>query len=236
MVKVTTMPNRTVILVIILILVMLAAAIYFTHFHSYLNFEDFKNNSAAFKEHVEARYFLAVFFYIGIYFVVAAFSIPGAFVLSIAGGFLFGTILSTAYVIAGATSGAILAFLASRYLVGNYIQKRYGKDLVNINREIEENGKYYVLMLRFISIPPFFVLNIFAGLTKLDLKTFIWTTALGILPATIIYSFAGSNLSRIEEPREIFSLNMMIAFFLLGLLAILPVLAGKFLKKKPLVL
>lgn len=227
------MSNRTIVLVIILILVMLAAAINFTNFQNYITFEDFKNNSDTFKEYVGENYLLATFVYIGIYFVVAAFSIPGAFVLSIAGGFLFGTILATAYVLAGATSGAILAFLTSRYLAGNYLQNKYGGELVNINREIEENGKYYILMLRFISIPPFFVLNILAGLTKLDLKTFVWTTALGILPGTLIYSFAGSNLSRIEEPREILSLNMMIAFFLLGLLALSPVLAQKFFKKKP---
>jgi len=203
-----------------------------TNFASYINFEDLRNNSEEFKMHVQQRYIIAALFFVGIYFVVAAFSIPGAFALTTAGGFLFGTTLSTAYVLLGATSGAILAFLASRYLAGNYIQKKYGSHLVKVNKEIAKNGENYILMLRFISIPPFFILNLLAGLTKIDLKTFIWTTAVGILPGTLIYSYAGSNLSRIEEPRDILSPHMIYAFLLLGLLSVLPVLIKKFFKRK----
>ncbi len=219
-------------LVILLIIAMLVAASYFTKFTNYLTFEDFKNNSAVFKDYVHANYLLAVFYFIGIYFVVAALSVPGAFVLSIAGGFLFGTMLSTAYILAGATSGAILAFLSSRYLVGNFIQKRYKHELLKANREIEENGKYYILTLRLISLPPFFILNILAGISKLDLKSFVWTTALGILPGTLIYSYAGSNLSRIEEPGQIFSFQMLFTFFLLGVISLMPVLFHKLFKRK----
>ncbi len=211
---------------------MLAAAVHFTRLPSYITFEDFQNNSAFFKRYVADNYFLTVLFYIGIYFVVAAFSIPGAFVLTIAGGFLFGTVIATVYVLAGATAGAILAFLTSRYLLGNYIQKRYEKELLGFNKEINDNGKNYILMLRFISIPPFFLLNIIAGLTKIDLKTFIWTTALGILPATLIYSNAGNNLSRIEEPGDLLSIRLLAGFVLLGLLTVLPVLAKKFMRVK----
>ncbi|OGF50241.1 MAG: hypothetical protein A2044_02115 [Candidatus Firestonebacteria bacterium GWA2_43_8] len=228
------MSNRTIVLTLILIIVMLGAAIHFTQFQNYLTFEDFKNNSSFFKRYVEDNYLTTMLFYIGIYFVVAAFSIPGAFVLTIAGGFLFSTLTATAYVVTGATAGAILAFLTSRYLVGNFVQKKYGDKLSGINNEIKENGKYYILMLRFISVPPFFLLNILAGLTKIDLKTFIWTTALGIMPATLIYSYAGSNLSGIEEPGDLLSPGVIAAFILLGLLAILPVVARKFMKvKKP---
>src|SRR3989339_2189250 len=226
------MSNRTIILFLLLIIVMLGAAIHFTQFQNYLTFEDFKNNSSFFKRYVEDNYLTTMFFYIGIYFVVAAFSIPGAFVLTIAGGFLFGTVIATVYVLAGATAGAILAFLTSRYLLGNYIQKRYEKELLGFNKEINDNGKNYILMLRFISIPPFFLLNIIAGLTKIDLKTFIWTTALGILPATLIYSNAGNNLSRIEEPGDLLSIRLLAGFVLLGLLTVLPVLAKKFMRVK----
>ena len=224
------MSNRTIILFLLLIVLMLAAAVHFTRLPSYITFEDFQNNSAFFKRYVADNYFLTVLFYIGIYFVVAAFSIPGAFVLTIAGGFLFGTVIATVYVLAGATAGAILAFLTSRYLLGNYIQKRYEKELLGFNKEINDNGKNYILMLRFISIPPFFLLNIIAGLTKIDLKTFIWTTALGILPATLIYSNAGNNLSRIEEPGDLLSIRLLAGFVLLGLLTVLPVLAKKFMR------
>ncbi|OGF47453.1 MAG: hypothetical protein A2452_02930 [Candidatus Firestonebacteria bacterium RIFOXYC2_FULL_39_67] len=226
------MSNRTIILFLLLIVLMLAAAVHFTRLPSYITFEDFQNNSAFFKRYVADNYFLTVLFYIGIYFVVAAFSIPGAFVLTIAGGFLFGTVIATVYVLAGATAGAILAFLTSRYLLGNYIQKRYEKELLGFNKEINDNGKNYILMLRFISIPPFFLLNIIAGLTKIDLKTFIWTTALGILPATLIYSNAGNNLSRIEEPGDLLSIRLLAGFVLLGLLTVLPVLAKKFMRVK----
>ena len=214
---------------------MLAAAVYFTQLHSYITFEDFKTNSSLFKNYVAENYLMTALFYIGLYFVVAAFSIPGAFALTIAGGFLFGTIIATAYITAGATSGAILAFLTSRYLAGNYIQKKYEKELSGFNREIKENGKNYILMLRFISIPPFFLLNILAGLTKIDLKTFVWTTAVGILPATMIYANAGNSLSKIEEPSDLLSVRLISGFVLLGLLAVLPVIAKKFFKKKALI-
>jgi len=79
-----------------------------------------------------------------------------------------------------------------------------------------------------------FLLNILAGLTKIDLKTFIWTTAAGILPATLIYAYAGSNVSRIEEPADLLSARLLTGFVLLGLLAVLPVIAKKFIKKKAL--
>ncbi|MCX5777480.1 MAG: TVP38/TMEM64 family protein [Candidatus Firestonebacteria bacterium] len=224
------MSKRIIVLSLVLILLMLAATVHFTHLGSYMNFEDFKNNSALFRDYVKSNYFLAVLYYIGLYFVVAAFSIPGAFVLSIAGGFLFGAAAATIYVLAGATSGAILAFIASKYLLGDYLQKRYKKELLYFNKEMSENEKYYILMLRFISVLPFFLLNILAGLTKLDLKTFIWTTAIGILPSTLIYTYAGHNLSGIEEPTDLLSVKILTGFVLLGLFSILPVILNKFKK------
>jgi len=220
------------ILFLLLLVLMLVAAIYCTGLHNYLTFEDFKSSSNLFKKLVTENYLLTVCYYIGIYFVVAALSLPGDFVLTIAGGFLFGTFTAAAYIAIGATAGAVLAFLTSRYLFGNYIQKKYRKQLSGFNKELKENGKNYILMLRFISLPPFFLLNILVGFTKLDLKTFIWTTALGILPATLIYAYAGSNLARIEQPGDLLSADLLSAFIFLGLIALVPVLLKKLLKMR----
>ena len=177
------------------------------------------------------HYFPTVAVFILIYIVAVALSIPGATILTLTAGFLFG-FFGVIYVNIGASSGAILAFLAARYLMGDWIQKRYGPKLASFNREIAENGFNYLLTLRFIPLFPFFLINIFAGLTRVPLATFAWTTMVGVLPGSFVYIYTGRQLGIIDKPGDILSWQIVLAFVLLGLLVLSPVVIKKFVKKK----
>lgn len=193
----------------------------------YLTFENLKQNREYLHNVVDKNYLLSVFLYIVVYIIVAGLSLPGAATMTLAGGFLFGTILAALYVNVGATTGATLAFLVSRYLLGNWIQGKYHDRLQKFNREIEVNGYRYLLTLRLIALFPFYLINIMAGVTTTPIKTFIWTTSVGIFPGSLVYAFAGSRLNYIESPKDIFSPQILLAFALLALLPLLPMVIKK---------
>jgi uncharacterized membrane protein YdjX (TVP38/TMEM64 family) len=193
----------------------------------YFTFENLQKNKEALHELVSGQYAFSVFIYIAVYIAVTAFSIPGATILTLAGGFLFGPLLAIIYVNAGANGGAVLAFLSARYLIGGWVQDKYGAQLKKFNEELSKNGHLYMLTLRFIPVFPFFLINIFAGLTNIPVRTFIWTTAVGIIPGSAAYAFAGSQINYIKSADDIFSARMLIALLLLGLFSIAPVIIKK---------
>ena len=96
--------------------------------------------------------------------------------------------------------------------------------MAQFNKAMKLYGKNYLLVIRFVAVIPFFLVNILVGLTNLSLWTFIWTTAIGILPGSLVYTFAGQQLNEIESLRDIFSFNILLAFFFLALLALLPII------------
>ena len=187
-----------------------------------LTFEALKNNRAGLQSLVEGHYGLSVLFFILGYIAVTALSIPGAAVLTLAGGFVFGTLLATVYVNVGATAGAILAFLTARYLLGNRLQEKYREQLASFNREMLRNGSKYLLTLRLIPLFPFFLINFLSGLTSVPLATFAWTTALGIIPGTAVFAYAGRQIGSINALSEILSGRVLIAFTVLAAFALFP--------------
>jgi uncharacterized membrane protein YdjX (TVP38/TMEM64 family) len=144
----------------------------------------------------------------------------------VASGFLFGVAAGAVYVNIASTSGAVLAFLCSRYLIGNWIQKRFSARLKSFNKEILRHGHNYLLFLRIVPIIPFFAVNYLAGITKIPLSKFIWTTVLGMLPGSVLFAYAGQRLGEIEQVRDLFSAEFIVAFSLLALFALLPVMVG----------
>lgn len=217
----------------ILIALCIAAAIVIIRifgFDQLLSLETFRQYRDQLLAFTDRHYIPTVAIFIFIYIAAVALSIPGATVLTLTAGFLFGFI-GVIYVNIGATAGACLAFLVARYLLGNWIQKRYDEKLASFNREIADNGYNYLLTLRFIPLFPFFLINIFAGLTRVPLTTFAWTTMVGILPGSFVYIYTGRQLGIIDKPGDIFSWQILLAFALLGLLVISPVIAKKILKK-----
>jgi uncharacterized membrane protein YdjX (TVP38/TMEM64 family) len=187
-----------------------------------LTFEGMKKNREAFHRFVKAHYLLSVAAFIGIDLLSALF-LPGALVLTLIGGFLFGVVWGIIYVMIGMTLGASLAFLFARYIAGKWIHSRYEDHLEKFNREIARHGSSYLLMLRLIPVLPFFVVNFLAGMTKMSLKRFLLTTAVGVLPGSVVYTYAGQQFGSIRSLDDIMTPKLVIAFVLLGTLALLPV-------------
>jgi len=171
------------------------------------------------------RYWYAVTLYIFSYIIVAALSIPIAALVTITGGYLFGTVLGALFTNIGATIGATVIFLIVRYSIGEYIQERFAKQLMQFNQLFNQYGSNFLLMARFIVLFPFFLVNMLAGLTRVSIGTFIWTTAVGILPASLVYSFAGRQLKEIKRVEDIFSWPVIMAFVALALLLTVPIIA-----------
>lgn len=180
---------------------------------------------------VRERYALSLAVYLLAYAAVVAFSIPGATVMTLAGGFVFGTLPTVLAVNAAATAGAVLAFLSARYLLGASLQERYRGQLEKFNAEIERHGPRYLLTLRLLPVFPFFLVNFLSGLTRVRLATFAWTTSVGIIPGSFVYAFAGRQLETVRDPRDIFSSRIMLAFGLLALFTLVPVVRDRLRKK-----
>jgi len=200
--------------------------------HEYLTFENLQKNKTVLKDFVSENYGVAVFGYIIAYTAAVGFSLPGATALTLFGGFLFGTILAAFYVNIGATVGACTIFLIARYILGDSLQKKYEDKLEKFNSELKKNGHSYLLTLRLIPLFPFFLINLGAGLTNIAFFTFAWTTAIGIIPGSLVFTYAGSQLETIDKPGDILSLNIFLAFVLLGVLALVPVIYKKIKAKK----
>ncbi|GFO67039.1 hypothetical protein GMLC_06180 [Geomonas limicola] len=180
---------------------------------------------------IEEHYLEAVLCFVALYLATALF-LPGALVLTLTGGMLFGTLPTVLYVNLGATSGAVLAFLAGRYLVGDWVQRRYREPLARLNRELAERGGSYLLTLRILPVLPFFVVNYCAGISNIRLRTFIWATSLGLLPGSCIYAYLGTQLRQVKELRDLATPRILEGLMLMALLALAPVLRHHLMKKK----
>lgn len=165
--------------------------------------------------------FQSVVFYILIYILVTSLSLPGATILTLAGGAVFGLFWGTFIVSFASTIGASLAFAASRYLFKNFIQSRYSSHLKTIDQGIKKDGIFYLLSLRLIPIVPFFVINLVMGLTNIRLLTFYWVSQIGMLPGTLVYVNAGTQLAKIESLSDVLSPGIIGAFVVLGLFPLL---------------
>lgn len=219
-------------IIILLVVVGVIVGLRMSGVADFLTFDNFVAKKESFKQIIADNYTVSMISYLLIYIGVVAFSIPGATVMTLAGGFLFGLPFGLIYVNLGATTGAVLAFIFARYMLGDSLQNKYEDKLKKFNDELEANGKYYMLTLRLIPVFPFFLINLFAGLTNLKLFTFFWTTAIGILPGSLAYTYAGRSLDSIESSGDIVSTEILMAFVLLALVTLIPVVLKK-LKKAP---
>jgi len=209
------------------------ASFFFFDLGQYFTLQALKENKDALQAYTKSHYGLTALAFIGLYCLQTALSLPGATILTLAGGFLFGTWMGGFFVNIGATSGAVLAFMAARYLLREAIEKKFGKRLGSIQKGFESNGFNYLLTLRLIPLFPFFLVNLASGLTRIRLSSYALATAIGILPGSLVYSNAGAQLGQIESLSDIASPGVIGAFVLLGLLALVPVLYNKMKKPGP---
>lgn len=210
---------------VIIAVVFLAAVVAFFYFdlRQYVSLDALKSNRDRLLDFTEANYTVSVLIYIVIYCLQTAFSLPGATVFTLAGGFLFGAVVGTLYVNIAATGGATLAFLAARYLLRDWVERKFGSRLHTIQDGFAKNAFSYLLTLRLIPLFPFFLVNLVSGLTRMTVGTYIAATALGIIPASFIFANAGRQLGSINSLSEIASPRVLGAFALLGVLTLVPV-------------
>jgi len=189
---------------------------------AYLTLEALKANRERLVSLYQERTLPFVLGFIGVYVLQTALSLPGAAVLSLAAGAVFGTLPATLYVNVGATAGAVLAFLLSRTLLRGWVVRRFGRRMEAIDRGLRESGLSYLLFLRLVPVFPFFLINLAAGLTGLPLRTYVLGTMLGILPGSFVYCNAGASLASIESLSQVTSPRVVGAFALLGAFALVP--------------
>jgi uncharacterized membrane protein YdjX (TVP38/TMEM64 family) len=198
----------------------------------FLSLAALKDNRDKLLSFTEANYLSAAVLFILAYIAVTGLSLPGAVILTLAGGFLFGSVFGTLFVNVGATTGATLAFLAARYLLRDTVEQKFGKWIGPLQGGFTKNAFSYLMTLRLIPLFPFFVVNLVAGLTRMNVGTYVGATALGIIPGSFVYAYAGQQLGNINSLKEIASPNVIMAFVLLGLLALVPTVYKKFNSKQ----
>lgn len=195
-----------------------------------LRVETLKRSREVLETAVRDRYVLSVMAFMSSYILITGLALPGAAVCTLAGGYLFGVLPTVIYVNIAATTGASIAFLAARYILGDWLQQKYGRQLARFNQEMEKHGARYLLSLRLIPLFPFFLINILSGFTRISFKTFVWTTALGIIPGTSVFAYAGRQLGSIDSPSDILSARILTALVVLALFMVLPVVRSRFRK------
>jgi uncharacterized membrane protein YdjX (TVP38/TMEM64 family) len=170
--------------------------------------------------------------YMVIYVIVTALSLPGAAVMTLAGGALFGLLTGTVVVSFASTIGATLAFLVSRFLLQNWVQTRFKDKLQAINKGIETEGAFYLFTLRLVPVFPFFIINLVMGLTPIKTRQFYLVSQIGMLPGTLVYVNAGTQLAQIDSLKGILSPDLLLSFVLLGSFPLLAKKAVSVIKKK----
>ncbi|WP_411991430.1 FAD-dependent oxidoreductase [Agarivorans sp. DSG3-1] len=208
-------PNK---LIVVAVLAVVVCLIWWFDLGQWLNFDTIKQSQASLQANVEQHFLISIIGYFFLYVFVTAFSIPGAALLTLLAGALFGVVNGVIMVSFASTIGASLAFIVARYLVRDSLEQRYAEKLKSINSGIEKEGAFYLLSLRLIPIFPFFLINLVMALTKLPLKTFYWVSQLGMFPATVVYVNAGTELAKLDSLSGILSPSLLLAFTLLGIL------------------
>lgn len=163
-------------------------------------------------------------FFTALYLLLTTLSIPGSLVLTILSGAIFGNVIGVLLVTTVGTVGACLSFLMSRYLFKDYLNRKFHRKFLLINSHLQDEGWIYLFALRFIPASPFVVINLVMGLTSVRLRTFLWTTYLGMLPGNMIYVYAGKRIEEINSPGEIMTPSFLVCLSVLG---ILPLIAKK---------
>jgi uncharacterized membrane protein YdjX (TVP38/TMEM64 family) len=179
--------------------------------------------------------------YMIVYIVVTSLSLPGAAVMTLAGGALFGLVTGTLAVSFASTIGATISCFVSRFLLRDWVQGKFGEKITKVNQGVESEGAFYLFTLRLIPIFPFWMINLVMGVTGIRMRTFYWVSQVGMLPGTIVYVNAGKELARIESISGILSPRLIVSFAILGifpitmkkLMAVYRKKAGKQLKELP---
>jgi uncharacterized membrane protein YdjX (TVP38/TMEM64 family) len=218
-------------LILLLLFLGIASIVYYDP-GQYLTIENLKTNRDLLESFYQDNNLIMIGGYIAIYMMIGLFLLPGSTFLSIGAGVIFGPALGTMVVNIGSTLGATLAFLVSRYLLQDWIEKRFSKKIQSVNDNLCENPANCVLFLRLVPLFPFFAVNISLSLSQVPLRYFFFGTMIGTLPATFVYVNAGNNLASINSFSDLMSVQVWGALTLLGMLALVPIIYKKIKSKK----
>lgn len=202
--------------------------------HHYLSFSTLKANHQALVSWTQSHTVLAVLIFMAVYIVTVAFSFPGATVLTLSAGFLFGVVLGTVWVVIAATLGACVVFLAARYAFADYLSAKAGPWLKKFERGFQTNALSYLLFLRLLPVFPFWLVNIVPGLLNVRFAVYAFSTLIGIIPGSLVYVAVGNGLSSVFERNAapnwaiVFEPQILVPLVLLAVLSILPILYKRF--------
>ena len=204
-------------ILLLLLVAGLVAAVFFSPLRDWLTLAGLKARQAELATYVEAHWLTAAAIFFLAYVAAAALSIPGAVILTLAAGAIFGLWPGLAIASFASSIGASLAFLGSRYLLRGWVERRFGRRLEAVDRGVEKDGIVYLLTLRLNPAVPFWLVNLGMGLTRLRLPTFYAVSQIGMLPGTFVYVNAGTQLGRLSSLRDAASLGLILSLALLSL-------------------
>jgi len=212
------MKRKSVEKLIVVLGIVLGAIIFFAFdLGQYLTFEYVKSRHQAFDAYYADHSLLTIAVYMLVYIVVTAMSLPGAAVMTLVGGAMFGLWLGVLIISFASTIGATLAFLIARFLLKDFVQNKFGDKLKAINKGVQKEGPFYLFTLRLVPLFPFFVINLAMALTPIRASVFYIVSQIGMLPGAFVYVNAGTQLAKIESLKGILSPGLIFAFVLLGI-------------------
>jgi dihydrolipoamide dehydrogenase len=217
----------------ILVLIAILITLFFVfNLQQYLSLEYFNQQRAAILDYYQVNPWQTILIFFAVYVLVTSLSLPGAALMTLIAGAIFGVVTGTIIVSFASTIGASLAFLVSRYLFKDLIQSRFTQQLSAINKGVEKDGAFYLFALRLVPAFPFFIINLVMGLTPIKTWTFYWVSQVGMFAGTIVYVNAGTQIAQLDSLAGIVSPEIILSFALLG---IFPLIAKKFIDylKKP---
>ena len=204
-------------IIVVMVLIGLVAVFFAFDLGNYMTLEYLKASQQKFEVLYAEHQVPAIAGYMVIYILVTSLSLPGAAIMTIAGGALFGLVTGTLAVSFASTIGATLAAFVARFLLRDWVQGKFGDKIAKVNEGIEKEGTFYLFTLRLIPIFPFWMINLVMGVTKMSLWSFYWVSQLGMLAGTIVYVNAGKELAKIDSLSGIMSPGLIISFALLGI-------------------
>ena len=205
---------------IVAAIIAVIAAFKFLGLGQYLTLDYLKQSQSRFADLYNAKPLFVISSYMLIYILVTALSLPGAVIMTLAGGALFGLLTGTIVISFASTIGATIACFVSRFLLRDWVQKKFGDRLEPINNGIEREGGFYLFTMRLVPAFPFFLINLAMGITKLPLVQYYWVSQLGMLPGTIVHVNAGKEIGKIDSLSGILSPGLLASFVILGLFPI----------------
>lgn len=201
----------------LIIFALLIAGFYLSGLNKYFTWEALKAGRDRWHDYVQSHLFWTAALFLIVAIALMTLSLPVGSILSLAAGGLFEFWLGVGLIIVASAFGSTFAFLASRYLMRDFVRHWFGRWLAIVDRGIEKDGAQYLLMLRLSPVVPFFAVNATMGLTSIRTRTFIWVSQIGMLPSCFLYVLAGTHLAHLDKPSDVLSPELVTIFVVLAI-------------------